>query len=108
LPLQFTEGLNPSTNMAQLNLNGYKGHHGLTDPERAAKYNEMKDTIKKINIIVNKIKDNYKGTRVTANRHLAQLENIARRYKNNRDEAWRFWERYGVMMEYLYKEKVIK
>ena len=73
----------------------------------AVKYNEMKQVCKDCDKKISNIKDNYKGTRVTAHRHLAQMENIARRYKKGKDEEWRFYERYSVLMDYLTKERVI-
>ena len=98
MPLQFTEGRNPVTKMPKYTSN----------PMIKAKHNEMKDICKRYDNKIAKIKDDYKGTRVTAYRHLAQMEWIARRYKKNGSEyeVATFYERRDIFIDYLIKECV--
>ncbi len=66
---------------------------------------EMRVIINDCTKRVNKIKDDYKGTRTVANRHLASMENVARRYKRGKATQERFDEAYYLLVNYLHKQK---
>ena len=66
---------------------------------------EMRVIINDCQREVNKIKNDYNGTRVIATRHLASLENVARRYKRGKATQERFDEAYYLLVNYLNKHK---